>query len=30
MSSESLIGRRIEVLDKGWIELIDLMPHPRR
>jgi thymidylate synthase (FAD) len=28
MSSESLIGRRIEVLDKGWIELIDLMPHP--
>ncbi len=23
-----LIGKRVEVLDKGWIELIDLMPHP--
>ena len=23
-----LIGRRVEVLDKGWIELVDLMPHP--
>lgn len=23
-----LIGRRIDVLDKGWIELVDLMPHP--
>ncbi len=22
------IGKRIELLDKGWIELIDLMPHP--
>ena len=23
-----LIGKRIPVLDKGWVELIDLMPHP--
>lgn len=23
-----LIGKHIDVLDKGWIELIDLMPHP--
>ncbi len=23
-----LIGKRVKVLDKGWIELIDLMPHP--
>jgi thymidylate synthase (FAD) len=23
-----LIGKRINVLDKGWIELLDLMPHP--
>lgn len=26
--SANLIGQRITVLDKGWIELIDLMPHP--
>ncbi len=26
--SDSLIGRRVNVLDKGWIELVDLMPHP--
>jgi thymidylate synthase (FAD) len=25
---ESLIGRRVSVLDKGWIELVDLLPHP--
>ncbi len=25
---ESLIGKRISVLDKGFIELLDLMPHP--
>jgi thymidylate synthase (FAD) len=25
---ENLIGTRVNVLDKGWIELIDLMPHP--
>ncbi len=24
----SLIGKRVEVLDKGWIELVDMMPHP--
>lgn len=26
--TENLIGKRVEVLDKGWIELVDLMPHP--
>jgi thymidylate synthase (FAD) len=26
--ADNLIGRRVPVLDKGWIELIDLMPHP--
>ncbi len=26
--TDQLIGKRVEVLDKGWIELIDLMPHP--
>lgn len=25
---EGLIGKRVEVLDKGWVELVDLMPHP--
>lgn len=25
---ENLIGRHVDVLDKGWIELIDLLPHP--
>lgn len=23
-----LIGKRINVLDKGWVELLDMMPHP--
>lgn len=23
-----IIGKRIDVLDKGWVELVDLMPHP--
>lgn len=23
-----IIGKRINLLDKGWIELLDLMPHP--
>lgn len=27
-SVKNLIGKRIDVLDKGWIELVDLMPHP--
>jgi thymidylate synthase (FAD) len=27
MTSE-LIGKRIPLLDKGWIELLDFMPHP--
>lgn len=26
--SENIIGKRIDVLDKGWIELVDMMPHP--
>lgn len=25
---ETLMGKRIDVLDKGWIELVDMMPHP--
>jgi thymidylate synthase (FAD) len=25
---QDLFNKRIEVLDKGWIELIDMMPHP--
>lgn len=24
----NLIGKRINVLDKGWVELLDIMPHP--
>ena len=28
MAATSLIGKRVEVLDKGYIELVDLMPHP--
>lgn len=24
----TLIGKRIDILDKGWIELVDMMPHP--
>ena len=23
-----MIGKRISVLDSGWIELVDIMPHP--
>lgn len=26
--TETLIGKRIDVLDKGWIELVDMLPHP--
>ena len=26
--SQALIGKRVDVLDKGWIELVDMMPHP--
>ena len=26
--TEPLIGKRVDVLDKGFIELVDLMPHP--
>ena len=25
---QSLLGKRIDVLDKGWLELVDIMPHP--
>ncbi len=25
---KALIGQRVNVLDKGWIELVDIMPHP--
>ena len=28
MSDAALIGKRVSVLDKGWIELLDIMPHP--
>ncbi|MFQ3568100.1 MAG: FAD-dependent thymidylate synthase [Aggregatilineales bacterium] len=28
MTEEGLIGKRVDVLDKGWVELVDLMPHP--
>jgi thymidylate synthase (FAD) len=28
MEQQNLIGKRVDVLDKGWIELIDLLPHP--
>jgi thymidylate synthase (FAD) len=27
-TANELIGKRVNVLDKGWIELIDIMPHP--
>ncbi len=26
--TDHLLGKRVDVLDKGWIELIDLLPHP--
>lgn len=26
--AQELIGKQVRVLDKGWIELVDLMPHP--
>lgn len=26
--TQELIGQRVNVLDKGWVELVDLMPHP--
>lgn len=26
--TETLIGKRVAVLDKGWIELVDMLPHP--
>ena len=28
MSETSLIGKRIDVLDKGFVELVDMLPHP--
>ncbi|QPC81114.1 FAD-dependent thymidylate synthase [Phototrophicus methaneseepsis] len=27
--TNEIIGKRINVLDKGWIELVDLMPNPK-
>lgn len=27
-ATTNLIGKRVSVLDKGWIELADMMPHP--
>ncbi len=26
--TENLIGKRVPLLDKGWLELIDMLPHP--
>lgn len=26
--TNDLIGKRVNVLDKGWIELVDMLPHP--
>jgi thymidylate synthase (FAD) len=26
--TEDFIGKRVSVLDKGWIELVDMLPHP--
>jgi len=26
---QDLLNKRVNVLDKGWIELVDLMPHPQ-
>ncbi|MGB1285723.1 MAG: FAD-dependent thymidylate synthase [Aggregatilineales bacterium] len=26
--TQNVIGKRIDLLDKGWIELVDFMPHP--
>lgn len=28
MTTGALIGKRVNLLDKGWIELLDLLPHP--
>ena len=28
MAGDSPIGKRVKVLDKGYVELLDLMPHP--
>ena len=26
--TDQLIGKKVDVLDKGWIELVDMLPHP--
>lgn len=26
--TQELIGKRVDVLDKGWVELVDMLPHP--
>lgn len=28
MTDDKLIGKRVSVLDKGWLELVDMLPHP--
>lgn len=28
MEQQMMLGQRVDVLDKGWIELVDIMPHP--
>ena len=28
MTQQNMIGHKVTVLDKGWVELIDVMPHP--
>lgn len=28
MMTDALIGKRVNLLDKGWIELLDMLPHP--
>src|SRR5215475_3931307 len=26
--TDQLIGKKVDVLDQGWIELVDMLPHP--
>lgn len=28
LNNNEIIGHRVDVLDKGWVELVDFMPHP--
>lgn len=27
--TDALVGKQVRVLDKGWVELVDLMPNPQ-